>query len=236
MGKIFGNRLIKKEKLANLKIEFIYGGSFDPLHKGHVNLVERVVENIKKLTKDTNHNISFRFLPCATPALKKASVNDFSFRSKQLQKVFKNYFLNQNIKMLVDEREGVRSSKDGEKSYTIDSLKELSYEAISNKNIANNRFLIVGADNFNSLHRWNSYRELSSLCNLLLVNRAGESLHGWVEKAENYGFTVNQEINQLLNTKIAGQCYYMEISEVDISSTEIREKIEANQPVDDWLI
>jgi len=217
-------------------LEFIYGGSFDPLHKGHVNLVKEVIRYVKELIGSNsqgyrnNKEIVFRFLPCATPALKKASSSSFTDRSEKLKEVFTEYFSDQKIKMQVDEREGLRSAENGNKSYTIDSLKELKSE-----NSSSIHFLIIGADNFNSFNCWKSYRELPNYCNLLLINRPKESLKEWMSSAENYGFEANQKSNELLETETTGCCFYLEIPEVDISSTELREKIKVDQSVENWL-
>lgn len=217
-------------------LEFIYGGSFDPLHKGHVNLVKEVIRYVKELIESSlqgcrnNKEIAFRFLPCATPALKKASSSSFSDRSEKLKEIFTDYFLEQKVAMQVDERERLRSADNGNKSYTIDSLKELKNEKTSTIH-----FLIIGADNFNSLNCWKSYRELHNYCNLLVINRPKESLKKWMSSAENYGFEANQKSNELLETETTGCCFYLEIPEVDISSTELREKIKVNQSVESWL-
>lgn len=215
-----------------MKFEFIYGGSFDPLHKGHVNLVKEVIQQINKLSDAKSHEnaIHFRFLPCAVPALKNASTSSFADRSDKLKEIFTEYFLEQKIGMQVDEREELRSIETGSKSYTIDSLKELKVEGESII-----RFLVVGADNFNHLAGWKNVLELSKYCNLVVINRAGESLNDWSSLASDYGFIAKQNIEHLLETKTAGFCFYLEISEVDISSTEIREKVKNNQLIKDWL-
>ncbi|PHS18966.1 MAG: hypothetical protein COA86_06805 [Kangiella sp.] len=236
MERISGNRPLKTERLVSVALEFIYGGSFDPLHKGHVNLVKEVIRYVKELTEGesatniSNDSIAFRFLPCATPALKKASESVFVDRSEKLKEIFTDYFLEQKIEMQVDEREGLRSAEHGNKSYTIDSLKELKSE-----NSSTLHFLIIGADNFNSLNCWKNYRELPDYCNLLVINRPKESLNDWMSLAKNYGFEVKQKSNQLLETETTGSCFYLEIAEVDISSTEIRKKIKVNQSVENWL-
>jgi len=226
----------------NVELEFIYGGSFDPLHKGHINLVKEVIRHIKEIIEDNsqdyrnnssnknNCRITFRFLPCAIPALKKESISSFFDRSKKLKEIFTEYFLEQKIEMQVDEREGLRTTESGNKSYTIDSLKELK-----NEKVTTIHFLIIGADNFNSLDCWKNYRELSNYCNLLVINRPKESLSDWISLAGNYGFEAKQESNQLLETETTGCCFYLEIPEVDISSTELREKMKVNQSVKNWL-
>jgi nicotinate-nucleotide adenylyltransferase len=228
--KTFGNQLFKIERLFSVTFEFIYGGSFDPLHKGHVNLVKEVINHVKALAERSINDIAFRFLPCATPALKKRSTNSFSNRCDKLNEVFTSFFLEQEIDMLVDKREGVRTTAGENKSYTIDSLEELKSE---NDSII--RFLIIGADNFNRLKRWKNYQEIKNYCNLLVVNRAKESLEHWVSLAECYGFNAKLKNNELLKKQKLGCCYYLQIPEVDISSTEIREKIKANHSVEDWL-
>ncbi|MGB0495641.1 MAG: nicotinate-nicotinamide nucleotide adenylyltransferase [Kangiellaceae bacterium] len=215
-------------------VEFVYGGSFDPLHKGHINLVKQVISNIKQLNSGS-YKIQFRFLPCATPALKKKTYNSFVERSKKLRSTFTNYFIEQNIEMLVDEREGNRNVNTS--SYTIDSLRELEAEN-KNNNLSITRFLIIGADNFNGLARWKEYQLLSNYCNLLVINRPNESLNDWLVKAKEYQFCPQPENTHLLDLteNCVGSCYYMEIPEINISSTEIRERMKNNQSVDKWLM
>ena len=213
-----------------MNIEFVFGGSFDPLHIGHFNLVKEVVCFVKE---QTSSKFVFRFLPCAVPALKNRSTSSFEERSDKLKEVFTDYFKRLQLEMIVDNREFIKTDADGRKSYTIDSLRELHKE--DNGVI---RFFILGADNLIAFNRWKDYLEIRNYCNLLVINRPGYSMDNWNELAESYGFKVKNNNDQLLVDKKenVGQCYYLPISEVDISSSQIREKIKNNQAVDKWLI
>jgi len=116
----------------------------------------------------------------------------------------------------IDLRESLR----GGISYTIDTLKELKVE------LPNKQFILVlGADAICSLKDWYQVEQLANHCQLLVVNRPDFNIENERETLEQLGF-VFQKSKQKLVELPSGHYSYFNMNEVDISSTQIREKLE----------
>jgi len=124
----------------------IFGGSFDPPHNGHVNLLTTATQKIK--------TDKVLIIPTGTPPHKEISATPFAERFKMAQLAFPNYE--------VSDMEG-RSQK---VSYTIDTLSEL------HKKYPGARFwLFIGSDMKNSFKSWKNYAKILELCEIYTVNR-----------------------------------------------------------------
>lgn len=129
----------------------IFGGSFDPVHRGHLALCERVSAALplKKIY----------ILPCYLPVHRgplQASPQD---RVAMLELAFKNY---PNFK--IDTREIDRA----EASYMIDTLKSFQAEFPEEKFA-----LILGADSYQDFKTWKDWQELLQRAELVVVARPG---------------------------------------------------------------
>jgi len=77
-------------------------------------------------------------------------------------------------------------------------------------------FLIVGQDQYASLHTWHGWQELLRLVRLAVANRPGA--HS----------PVNAELARVPHVEVA-------LPMMDVSSTELRQRIAAGQGVDDLV-
>lgn len=117
-----------------------------------------------------------------------------------------------------------------ETSYSINTLKSLRQEFPEDS-----LSLIVGQDAFNKIDSWKDWLELLDYAHIIVANRPNESsnnisteLLDWIEK---YKTDDKAEITG----KIAGQLYFIEIPELDISSSMIRQKIKQQNSINDLL-
>ena len=92
----------------------IFGGAFDPIHKGHI----KSIQDINKLVNFSE----LKIIPCNIPALKEQAVASKEERFQMLKLVFDN---DENIKIDPCElkKEGI--------SYTVDTLEDLSKKSLS---------------------------------------------------------------------------------------------------------
>jgi nicotinate-nucleotide adenylyltransferase len=111
----------------------VFGGSFDPVHKGHVSLFRRA---LKMLAPDVAH-----IVPAYHSPFKAKSPTPFRLRMKMLKQAFSG--LGDNI--IFDDYE----LKQGGKTYTYQLVQYLK-KRYKNPEI----YLLVGTDCLNDLHNW----------------------------------------------------------------------------------
>jgi nicotinate-nucleotide adenylyltransferase len=133
----------------------IYGGSFDPVHTGHLQIAEAAVI---QLALDL-----LLFIPNARSPLKSSGPSaSFQDRVAMLRLATRDYDMFQ-----VSEVEGHR----GGTSYTVDTLRDLSGEYPNAKYC-----LIVGSDALQEFHLWREHEEIRKLARIAFVVRPGSEL------------------------------------------------------------
>lgn len=111
----------------------VFGGSFDPVHKGHISLFRRAM---KVIAPDVAH-----IVPAYHSPFKAKSPTPFRLRMKMLKEAFGSF----GKKVVFDDYE----LKQGGKTYTYQLVQYLK-KRYSNPEI----YLLVGTDCLNDLHNW----------------------------------------------------------------------------------
>ena len=169
---------IKKNRIG------ILGGSFDPAHKGHL-AISKVAAKKFKLKK------IFWAITKKNP-FKKKSYLDLLARINLCKKITKKIKF---IEVKCFENK-VRSNK------TINLINFFA------KNIKNEVFFIMGADNLINFHKWHKWKIISKKCTLIVFDRQGykkKSLNSKTYK------TLNKEKLKFIN-----------FNKVNISSSQLR--------------
>jgi nicotinate-nucleotide adenylyltransferase len=131
----------------------LLGGTFDPVHIGHLRVAEEAVE---ALSLDT-----FLFIPAATPPHKPdRRIESFEDRLRMLQLAVADHPCFQ-----VSDIEQRLSGK----SYSVVTLRELRKEYPEGTEF----FFLVGLDAFWELDTWYEYRDLFRLASLVVLRRPG---------------------------------------------------------------
>ena len=186
----------------------IYGGSFDPVHLGHLKTATSLKTELK-----LDHLF---LLPCCEPVHKdglKYSSND---RLKMLNLALDNF-----SPLEIDSREILR----GGGSYMIDTLHELK-QIYKDEPIC----LIIGMDSFIKIKTWKEWQEFSKLVHLVILQRQGFNL----TDSSLDSFHNSKEVNQL-HLEPNGLLYFSNCPKINISSSDIRSRIDSNQNLDDLL-
>ncbi len=139
-------KLFKK----NQKKIGILGGTFDPPHKGHLEISKQAKQKYKL-------NYIIWAITKKNP-LKKKSKTKLINRIKFAKKIIG---LNKFIKIRFYENK-IKSNK------TIDLISH-----IKRKNNMLDLYLIMGADNLINFHRWHKWKSISQKCNILVFDRQG---------------------------------------------------------------
>ncbi len=171
----------------------ILGGSFDPVHLGHLDMAEKCRIEFK-LDK-------IMFLPSGDPPHKK-NITKKEIRIEMLKKALEN-FSQFYLSTLEAERPG--------KTYTFDTAKFLKEDT------EDTYFYIIGGDSLNTLHCWYKAEELFKLIEFIVVDR--------------------QHIDEdgSLSEKMGAKIHFSKHTGLDISSTEIRQKVLNNQSIKDLV-
>lgn len=131
----------------------IFGGSFDPVHVGHLWIAEAALET---LGLD-----EVRWIPAATSPLKRhGPVAPAADRLEMVRLAIAGA-----PGHVVDDREITR----GEVSYTVETLRDLRAESPADR-----RFLILGSDSLHTLREWHEPKRLLALATIAVVQRGGE--------------------------------------------------------------
>ena len=162
----------------------LYGGSFNPVHLGHVGIARRAIADLglDKLIVIPAHVSPFK---TATDA--EASRFWTWDRVEMVKAAFRDV-----EKTTVDLREIER----GGVSYAIDTVREIRDEfsaSASNSNSSLQLYFIIGEDSVEGLPRWKDIEELKKLVSFKAYPRTPESSTAIRELFENAGVVLNQD-------------------------------------------
>ena len=195
-------------------IHALFGGTFDPIHYGHLKPVEALAKEVglNRITLLPNHVPPHRPQPEANT-------------QQRLEMV--KLAVAGNPLFSVDERELHRLAP----SYTIDTLEEIRLEQGEKIPLA----FIIGQDSLLTLHYWHRWQSLLDYCHLLVCARPGYTdkldtpeLESWLEQ---HRTTNIDDLKQQAN----GLIYLAHTPLLDISATDIRRRKHNGISLDDLL-
>lgn len=130
----------------------IFGGSFDPVHLGHLWIAEAALGSLPIE--------QVRWMPAATSPLKKNGPVASNLQRLTMLRLA----LSGVDGHVIDTRE---LDRDG-LSYTVDTLEELTQEFPDRR-----CYLIIGADSLNTFDQWKQPDRILKMCTLAVVARGG---------------------------------------------------------------
>lgn len=184
----------------------ILGGTFDPIHHGHLRCAQELLQD---LPLD-----EVRLVPCRVPPHRAAPHASVEQRLRML-----NAALADAPGLSVDGRE---LSREGP-SFMVDTLHSLRAEFG-----ATPLCLIVGMDAFHGLDRWHRWRELIELAHLVVAHRPGWTPPHTGDVAELLHRRVTDSPSDL-RAQPAGRILPWPITALDIAATAIRAQVAAGK-------
>ncbi|HWI14015.1 MAG TPA: nicotinate-nucleotide adenylyltransferase [Burkholderiales bacterium] len=186
----------------------IFGGTFDPIHYGHLRLAEEAGDRLRLA--------EVRFIPAGSPPHRTAPGADAAHRLAMAKLAIAG-----NDRFTVDDRE-VRRAGPG---YTVDTLTELRAEVGTQRPLA----LLMGADAFLDLATWRRWASLFELAHIVVAYRPGFPVDAWqarmpVPLAREYGARLAQQ-PLAVHLAPAGGVFVLPIAELDIAATGIRHAV-----------
>lgn len=176
----------------------IMGGTFDPVHYGHLIAAEYARHEFKLE--------QVIFMPAARPP------------HKEIEQVLESNHRYEMVKRAIDGNPAFTISdlemKRTGNSYTIDTiryyLKDYPGTAV---------FFIMGADSLLTMDTWKNYQTLAGLCQFIVVTRPG------------YVIDENEPVLKKLPATLWENVHFLPIPGLDISSSDIRERVTTGRPI-----
>jgi nicotinate-nucleotide adenylyltransferase len=184
----------------------LFGGMFDPIHYGHLRTAFELWQALKLA--------EVRFMPAGSPPHKQ-----MTHASAELRLAMVSAAIADQKGFVVDDREIRRQGV----SYSYDTLAELRAE-YPDRSLC----LLLGMDAFLGLPDWHRWRELLELAHIVVAHRPG-----W--KAPTMGplgeVMVDRGTGSVrdLHEKLAGRIYIRAVTQLEISSTDLRQVITSGQ-------
>ncbi len=174
----------------------VYGGTFDPVHNGHLAIARNVVSHcgLDRLL----------FVPSARPPHKQGQAMaspDDRYRMVELA-------VRDDPRLEVSDLEIVRPGL----SYTVDTLEALQRIHGASSSI----YLVIGADSLLEMDTWYAPDRVFDLSTVVAVPRPGKDLTG-------------------VHPRWRDRAVLIHLSEIDISSTDIRHRAGQGLPITDLV-
>lgn len=191
----------------------ILGGTFDPIHYGHLRLAEEMLElaNLRQI----------RFIPTGTPPHRTLPQVSAQHRSAMVRLAIAD-----QPAFMLDAREVERTTP----CYSVDTLSELRAEFGAAQPLC----LLMGADAFLQLHTWHEWERLFELAHIVVGYRPGFTLEDRIHAATPALRSHYQQrlcAAAALSRQPSGGIAVLAIPELDISATLIRSRVAENRTI-----
>lgn len=180
----------------------IFGGTFDPVHFGHLRAASEVSEMLQI--------DDFRLMPAGTPPHRNTTFASGTHRLEMLRLA-----VAEHPDIQVDEREVLRTGN----SYMVDTLTELRASSAEQPLL-----LFVGQDAANTLDSWHRWAEIFSLAHAVIMTRPNARHDYSAELGEQIMKRTVVDIDRLF-AQPGGLVCSLNVTQLAISSTDIRDRI-----------
>lgn len=184
----------------------VFGGTFDPIHYGHL---RTAFEMLQVLRFD-----EVRFMPCGDPPHRGTTFASASERLRMVELATAG-----QEGFVVDDREIRRQGL----SYSIDTLLSLRDE-FPDRALG----LIVGMDAFLGLPAWHRWAEFLDVAHIIVAHRPGWKAPDMGPLGEMITEFGTHRVNDL-HTALNGRVHIHAVTQLEISSTEIRALVAAGR-------
>lgn len=178
----------------------IIGGTFDPIHFGHL---RPALEIFEQLGLD-----ELRFIPSANPPHRWQPEASAEHRLAMVELAVKGV-----SGFVVDDREYQREGA----SYTVDTLASIRDEIGYNEPLC----MLIGMDAFAHFTKWHDWQGILKLAHLVISSRPGTNhveIDDWMKER------VTESADDL-HKHTAGKLLFANVSQLDLSATFLRKQI-----------
>lgn len=185
------------------KLIGIFGGTFDPIHNGHLNIAQTLYKN---LPFD-----QIQFIPCGIPPHRSQPIANPMDRLAMVKLAVADfpYFTVNDLEV-----------KKKSPAYTIETLKTL-HPQFKDQSLC----LILSTDVFSLFNTWHEWEKILNFCHLIITNRPQYSLPQttWLKNLLTQHQT--HHLSDLSNLSY-GKIFFPLITEIPISATDVRQHLQ----------
>jgi nicotinate-nucleotide adenylyltransferase len=181
----------------------IYGGTFDPVHRGHMEVARRVLQ-LFELEE-------VLFVPACVPPHKSGIASVF------------HRFAMLALATAADEllRISTVELDEPNRPYAVDTIESMQKGAVAGRRL----FFMMGADSWAEIATWHEWQRLLRMCDLIVVTRPGYDLNantsGACDLVDVRGMSQG-EISKVLESEDGPRAFLTDAAMMDISATSIR--------------
>jgi nicotinate-nucleotide adenylyltransferase len=177
----------------------IYGGTFDPVHNGHLEVARQVLQ-LFELDEIV-------FVPACVPPHK---------RTQKLTSAFHRFAM-LSLATAADQRLLVSTIEldAPDRPYAVDTVARLQDET-------ERLFFIIGADSWSEITTWHEWRRLVEICDLIVVTRPGYVIEAKVDSFTDVRGVDKRRVLNLIENQTGPRVFATDIAIVDVAATEIR--------------
>jgi nicotinate-nucleotide adenylyltransferase len=192
-------RVLALENAMGLQRVGIYGGTFDPVHNGHLEVARRVLQLF-----ELDEVI---FVPACVPPHK---------RNLKLTSAFHRFAM-LALATEADQRLLVSTIEldAPDRPYAVDTVSRMQNEA-------HRLFFIIGADSWSEITTWHKWRQLIESCDLIVATRPGYAVAAQVDNFTDVRGMERRAILELVKDGAPPRVFVTDVAMVDVAATEIR--------------
>jgi nicotinate-nucleotide adenylyltransferase len=191
----------------------LFGGTFDPIHYGHLRGAEEMLE-IFQLNR-------IIFVPSSRPPHKlEAEVTPFNHREQMIRLAIED-----NVNFSFSEVEKLRAGK----SYSVETVEYILDKYMKDLEL----FFIVGQDAFQAVTTWKDWDRLLLLCHFAVMTRPGYdnmTLDQILPQSFASQFKYNSDTDGF-DGPTGHTIYFRHVSFLDISSSRMRAMVKKGQSI-----
>ncbi|MBW2544497.1 MAG: nicotinate (nicotinamide) nucleotide adenylyltransferase [Deltaproteobacteria bacterium] len=204
----------------------LFGGTFDPVHLGHLRCAEELLE-LFRLDR-------IIFIPARVQPLKAGrDIPPFHHRERMLRLAIEG-----NPSFSISDIENRR----GGKSYSIETVRHF----LDNSPDGTEFYFMLGQDAFHEIPMWKEWKDLVRLCNFVVMTRPGYETKKLTDTFPPDFASLFQYDSAADGFRGPAGCsiFFRGLTLLDISSTDIRNRVKANlsirhlvpDPVRDYIL
>jgi len=184
----------------------IYGGTFDPVHNGHIEVAGRILELF-----ELDEVI---FVPACVPPHKRGAGITSAFHRFAMLALATQH--DARLRLSTIELEAP------DRPYAVDTVERMQSAIGSSRRL----FFLIGADSWAEITAWHEWQKLLKMCDLIVVTRPGYDLNRTIPAANAAVVDARgmrrEEISELLNTDGGSRVFLTDAAMIDVAARTIR--------------